>query len=69
EHALFNRALYLRAGATFDTRGEVSGTAGFGIALGARGSLDAAYQHGMFPEIKPEFGKAKAYTVSLGISF
>ena len=37
--------------------------------LGDRGSVDFAYQHDMFSEIRPEFGASKSYTLSVGISF
>jgi len=69
DHALIESILFLRAGTMIDTRGDVSGTAGVGVSLSERISLDFAYQYNMFPEIRREFGPAQTFTVSLSIAF
>lgn len=69
EHMVVKDILFARAGVTLDTRGNAATTAGIGLSLGLRTSLDMAYQHGMFPELRPEFGAAKTYTVSLAFAF
>jgi hypothetical protein len=69
EQMVIKDILYLRAGATFDTTNQVSPTAGLGLTLGDRGSIDLAYQYNMFPEIRSEFQTAQSFVLSLGIGF
>ena len=51
------------------TKGSAVVTAGLGVSLGTRASLDLAYQKGAFPDIRPEFGAADAFVFSLAFSF
>lgn len=69
EHLVIKDILFLRAGATIDTRGDVAGTAGLGLSLSDRATIDVAYQKSMFPELRPEFGSAETFTLSVGVSF
>jgi hypothetical protein len=69
EHTVIKNILFLRAGTLIDTEGNISATAGFGISLGTRASLDAAYQYDMLPELRPEFGVAQTMVISLAIGF
>ena len=69
EHSLIKNILFLRAGTLIDTRGNVAITTGFGLSLSERASLDAAYQHDMLPELRPEFGPAQTFVLSLALGF
>ena len=69
EQQLIKDILFGRVGVTLDTRGEVSLTAGLGVTLGTRASLDLAYQHNSFPEIRKEFGQAQSFVASVGLGF
>ncbi len=69
EQQLLKDILFGRVGVTIDARGEVSATAGIGVTLGTRASLDLAYQHNSFPEIRKEFGQAQSFVISLGVGF
>ncbi len=69
EQALIPDILFGRVGATFDTRGDTVFTAGLGVTLSDRASLDMAYQGAAFPEIRPEFGAADTFVFSLAIGF
>lgn len=69
DHALIDKILFARVGTTIDLRGDAAATAGLGASLSDRISLDFAYQYNMFPEIRPEFGPAQTFTVSLSIAF
>ena len=61
--------LFARLGTTLDTRGNVAVTAGVGLSLGARASLDLAYQRDNFPEVRHEFGVSDSFVMSLGVGF
>ena len=69
EQQLIKDILFGRVGVTIDTRGEASATGGVGIVLGTRASLDLAYQHNAFPEIRKEFGQAQSFVMSLAVAF
>jgi len=69
EQMLVHDILWARVGATFDTRGDTVLTAGLGVTLGPRMSLDLAYQSAAFPEIRPEFGTADSFVFSLAVGF
>jgi len=58
-----------RMGATIDTRGSAALTAGTGMAVSKRAFVDLAYQYGMFPELRPEFGSAQTFALSAVIGF
>jgi hypothetical protein len=59
--------LYARGGAVLDHFGNLSLTAGVGVAPSESLLFDLSYQYGMFPEIEAEFGVA--HSVGLGITF
>ena len=67
EHTVIKDILFLRAGTLIDTRGNVSATAGFGLSLSERASLDVAYQYDMLPEIRTEFGVGQTVVVSVSL--
>jgi hypothetical protein len=69
EQALIKDILFIRAGAIFDTRGEVTTTAGLGVSIGTKASLDLGYQLNSFPEIRQEFGQAQSFVVSVSVGF
>jgi hypothetical protein len=69
EHSLIKNILFLRAGVTIDTRGDVPVTTGIGLSLSERASVDLAYQYNMFPEIRREFGSAHTFVASVGCAF
>ncbi len=59
----------VRMGTTIDTRSSPAFTAGTGMAVGRRALANVAYQYGMFPELRPEFGPAQTFAVSLAVGF
>jgi opacity protein-like surface antigen len=61
--------IYARAGTVLDIWGNVSLTAGIGIAPSERVFIDVSYQYDMFPELDPEFGKAHVIGVGLTVLF
>ena len=69
EYWLVPRGWVARAGTTVDTRGSAAVTVGTGIAVGKRAFANVAYQYGMFPELRPEFGPAQTLAVSLALLF
>lgn len=68
EHMVVKDILFARIGATFDTRGEVTLSAGLGLSLAAWATLDLAYQHNALPDIRYEFGEAQTFVLSVGIA-
>lgn len=69
EYWLVPRGLVTRMGTTVDTRGSAAFTAGTGVAVGHRAFLSVAYQYGMFPELRPEFGPGQTFALSLVVGF
>ncbi len=69
EHSLIKNILFLRAGTLIDTRGNIALTGGLGLSLSESASLDAAYQYDMLPEIRPEFGPAQTFVLSMAVGF
>ena len=69
EHWLVPRGWVARAGTTIDTRGSAAFTAGTGMAVSTRAFVSIAYQYGMFPELRPEFGPAQTFALSVAIRF
>jgi hypothetical protein len=67
EYWLVPRGLVARMGTTVDTRGSAALTAG--MAVGKRALVSLAYQYGMFPELRPEFGPAQTFALSAAIAF
>jgi len=61
--------LFVRAGATFDARGEIAWTTGVGIYPNDWLTIDIAYQDRMFPELAREFGASRTVTVSVSLAF
>lgn len=61
--------VYVRGGATLDTRGNVAWTTGLGIYPSDRISVDIGFQDNMFPELEPDFGRSQTLTVSVSITF
>lgn len=61
-------AFFLRGGLVVDDHGTTSWTGGVGIYPLKGFSLDLAYQYNMFPELRPELGRAHTATVSLGVT-
>lgn len=68
EHLVFPW-LYVRAGLAYETRGAWGETAGIGITPLPSVSIDLAYQRNMFPELNPEFGRARLFNLSLSVGF
>ncbi len=69
EYWLVPRGWVARMGTTVDTRGRAALTAGTGMAISKRAFVNLAYQYGMFPELRPEFGSAQTFAVSMVIGF
>lgn len=69
EHWLAPRIWVARAGTTVDTRSSPAFTAGTGITLSRHASVSIAYQYGMFPEFRSEFGPAQTFALSLAVRF
>jgi hypothetical protein len=61
--------LFVRGGVALDTGGNPAWTCGVGIYPCKAFTIDLAYQQDMFPEIRPEFGRSRTLTLSLGFSF
>jgi len=61
--------LYARVGVAYDLRGVVSPTAGIGIYPINNLSIDIAFQSNMFPELVPELGRSKLFSVSAALAF
>ncbi len=69
EYWLVPRGWVARMGTTVDTRGSAALTAGTGMAVSKRSFVNLAYQYGMFPELRPEFGFAQTFALSMVIGF
>jgi len=69
EYWLVPRGWVARMGTTVDTRGSAAVTAGTGMAIGKRVFVNIAYQYGMFPELRPEFGPAQTFALSVAVGF
>jgi hypothetical protein len=69
EHWLVPRGWVVRMGTTVDTRGSAAVTAGTGVAVSKRAFVTVAYQYGMFPELRPEFGSAQTFALSVAVGF
>lgn len=63
------KGLFVRGGAALDTRGNASWTTGLGIYPCDRFSIDMAFQDNMFPELEPDLGRSRGWTISVSISF
>jgi hypothetical protein len=61
--------LFGRVGVLYDFRGTMSPTFGIGVYPLEGLSIDVAYQDDMLPELRPEFGRSKLYSVSVAWSF
>jgi hypothetical protein len=61
--------LYLRAGLAYDARGYGGQSLGIGIAPSRNSSIDIGWQRGTFPELQPEFGRARVLTASFSIAW
>jgi hypothetical protein len=61
--------LFVRGGVALDTSGRPALTCGVGVYPCKAFTIDLAYQQDMFPEIRPEFGRSRTLTFSLGFSF
>jgi hypothetical protein len=61
--------LYLRGGGVVDHEGNVSLAVGVGIAPSDSVYVDVAYEHDMFPELEPEFGRADLFGIGLTVLF
>jgi hypothetical protein len=68
EHNIFPW-LFARAGAAYDFRGILSPTVGIGLNPSERISIDIGFQSDMFPELGPEYGRSKLFSISAGVSF
>lgn len=69
EQALIKDILFLRAGITLDTRGNVALSGGFGLSVSGNASIDLAYQYDNLPEIRKEFGVSQTLVLSLAVGF
>jgi hypothetical protein len=63
------RGLYARAGGIVDRWGNLSVTAGIGLAPSERLMIDLSVQANMFPEIEPEFGRAHVLGIGVTVLF
>jgi len=63
------KGLYLRGGMNFDARGNTAFACGLGVYPSDWFTVDVGYQHSMFPELEPEFGRAHTLTISVGLRF
>lgn len=68
DHQLFE-GFAVRAGAAIDANGEVTWTCGLGIYPTDWVTIDVSFQENAMPELSPEFGKARTFSVSIGFSF
>ena len=68
DHKLW-KWLFVRAGVSVDARGAATWTTGFGLYVIDTVSIDVAYQDNPFPELAPDFGRARLLTLSIGIEF
>jgi opacity protein-like surface antigen len=69
EHWLVPPAWSARVGTTVDTRSSPAFTAGTGLAFSKHVVVNLAYQYGMFPELRPEFGPAETFALSVAVRF
>ena len=69
EQAIIKDILFLRAGITLDTRGNVALSGGVGLSVRENASIDLAYQYDNFPEIRAEFGVSQTLVLSLAVGF
>jgi len=69
EYWLIPQGWVARLGTTVDTRGSPALTAGTGMAVSRHAFLSLAYQYGMFPELRPEFGSAQTFALSVAVLF
>ena len=69
EQAIIKDILFLRAGITLDTRGNIALSGGFGVSVRENVSIDVAYQHDNLPEIRQEFGVSQTFALSLAVGF
>ncbi|MDB5753639.1 MAG: hypothetical protein JWR56_67 [Massilia sp.] len=60
--------VFLRGGVARGMRGTLAGTVGFGFAPSNNWSIDIAYQHDMYAELHPEFGRAKVFNAGLNFA-
>ncbi len=68
DHNLFT-GFFVRTGLSLDFRGPVGWTTGLGFYPNDWFTIDAAFQEAFFPELRPDFGTARNFMVSLGLSF
>jgi hypothetical protein len=61
--------VYLRAGLVADTEGNLSPSAGLGIAPSESVLIDLSWQRNLFPEIEEEFGDSNVLSLSLTLLF
>jgi hypothetical protein len=61
--------LFLRGGMAADTRGNVAFTAGVGLYPTPETSIDVGFQENFFPELEPEFGRSRTFSISASLSF
>ena len=69
EQAIIKDILFLRAGITLDTRGNIALSGGFGVSVRENVSIDVAYQHDNLPEIRQEFGVSQTFALALAVGF
>jgi hypothetical protein len=60
---------FVRGGSAVDAKGNVSWSCGVGIYPTDWLSIDLAYQNNMFPELAPEFARARTLVLSVSLSF
>lgn len=61
--------VFLRAGSNVDARGNIGWTAGVGFYPTSSISIDFAFQDNNFPELEPDFGRSRTFTLSGSICF
>jgi hypothetical protein len=61
--------LFGRAGLVYDFRGSARPTFGLGLYPTEGLSIDIAYQHDVFPELRPEFGRSNLFSLSAAWTF
>jgi hypothetical protein len=64
-----SEGIFLRGGFNADARGNIGWTAGVGFYPTPTMSLDVGFQDNNFPELEPDFGRSRTFTLSASVSF
>ena len=61
--------LFVRAGASFDARGNMGWTCGASVQLAEWCGIDFGYQYDVLPELRPEFGRSHTLQLTFSARF